>query len=139
MVGDIVQLVACLAQPGLPDAKHFATLLGATLQRSNEYPDWVFYQFDLPSGPFASGGLRLSRAGDAALLSLSPRDPPGLTEAELDTAAWGPRCDAEPLPRIPPEGADRLTYRLGRVTVSTLWTHSSRRLLNLMLEWSVPS
>ena len=136
MAGDTAaQVVARLAQPGPLDAERFASRLGTTLRRSDENPDWALYKFELPGGPFAGGVLRLSHAGDAALLSLSPRDPPGLTQAELDSTAWGPRRDAAPRPRISPEGADRLTYQLGGVTVSALWTHTSRRLLNLALEW----
>lgn len=140
MGGDSVnRLVARLAQPGPLDAERMASLLGTPLQPSDEDTDWAFYKFELPDGPFAGGVLRLSRAGDAALLSLAPRDPPGLTEADLDSTAWGPRRDAVPRPRLSPEGADRLTYQLGGVTVSTLWTHTSRRLLNLALEWPAPT
>ena len=139
MAGDAVnQVVARLAQPRHPDAAGFAALLGAPLQLSDENPYWTFYTFELPSGPFAGGVLRLSAAGDAALLSLSPRDPPGLTEAEVDTAAWGLRRDAVPQPRLAPEGGDLLTYHLGEVRLSVLWTNHSRRLLNLALEWEAP-
>jgi hypothetical protein len=134
--GDSVnELVARLAQPGPLAAARFAALLGTPLTPLDENPDWTFYSFTLPDGPFAGGVLRLSTDGDAALLSLSPRDPPGLTEADVDTAAWGPRRDAVPNPRLAPEGGDTLTYQLDGVTLSTLWTHTSRRLLNLALEW----
>jgi hypothetical protein len=140
MAGDTVgQVVARLARPGPLDGEHLAARLGVTLQPSEENPDWTFYTFELPDGPFANGVLRLSTEGDAALISLSPRDPPGLTEAEVDRAAWGPRRDATPKPRLSPEGADALTYQLGDVTLTTLWTHTSRRLLNLALEWPAPS
>jgi hypothetical protein len=131
-------LVARLAQPDPPDAGRMAALLGTTLERRHENPDWTFYSFALPAGPFAEGVLRLSAAGEAALLSLAPRDPPGLTEAEVDTTAWGKRRDAIPHPRLAPEGADLLKYQLDRVTLSALWTHTSRRLLSLTLEWPAP-
>jgi hypothetical protein len=127
-----------LAQPGPPDAAGFAALLGAPLQPSDENPDWTFYTFVLPDGPLAGGVLRLNAAGDGALLSLSPRDPPGVTEAEVDTSAWGLRVDAVPRPRLEPEGGDLLTYQLGEVKLSVLWTHVSRRLINLALEWPGP-
>ncbi len=139
MAGDTVtQMVARLVAPGALDAERFASQLGTMLVRSDENPDWVFYTFDLSDGPFGDGVLRLKRTGDGALLSLSPRDPPGLTETELDISAWGLRRDAVPLPRIAPEGADRLTYPLGGVTVAVLWTHTSRRMVNLALEWPAP-
>jgi hypothetical protein len=132
------ELVARLARPGPPDAERLAALLGVALTQADENPDWTFYTFALPNGPLAGGVLRVSTDGEAALLSLTPRDPPGLTEAELDSAAWGPRQDAWPNPRVAPEGADTLTYQVGGVTVSALWTHTSRRLLNLSLAWPAP-
>lgn len=118
-----------------PRAEYIAAVLDATLRPEGENPDWTFSTFELPRGPFAGGVLRVKAAGDAALLSLSPRDPPGLTEADLVTAAWGPRRDAVPMPRVSSEGADLLVYHLQDVIVSVLWTHTSRRLVNLSLEW----
>ncbi len=135
----VSQFVARLVQPGPLNAERFATQLGATLTRLDENPDWKFYTFVLPGGPFAGGVLRLSTDGAAALLCLSPRDPPGLTEAEVDQAAWGPPRSALPKPRIPPEGADLLAYQLEGVTLTTLWTHTSRRLVNVALEWPEPT
>lgn len=136
MTGDTAaQLIARLAHSGSPDAERLAALLGTTLRLSGENADWVFHSFELDTGPFVAGVLRLSAAGDAALLSLSPRDPPGLTEGDLDAKAWGPRRDAAPLPRLSAEGADRLTYRLDGVIMAVLLTHTSRSLLNLALEW----
>ncbi len=129
------QIVTRLAVAGPPGIDSFAALLATSLRPNAENADWTFYSFEWPDGPFAGGLLRVSSAGDAALLSLSPRDPPGLTEVDLDSAAWGPRRDAVPMPRVSPEGADLLSYRLHDVIVSTLWTHTLRRLVNLTLEW----
>jgi hypothetical protein len=128
------QLVARLAQPGPLDAERIATELGTTLSLLDTNPDWTFYTFALPRGPFAGGVLRLSTDSAAALLTLSPRDPPGLTEAEVEQAAWGPPRSAVTDPRLPPKGADLLTYQLAGLTLTTLWTQSSRRLINLALE-----
>lgn len=133
-----VRWVERLAEAGPPDAKRFATLLGVTLQPDGENPDWSFYRFEWPIGPWAGGLVRVNRSGDAALLSLSPRDPPGLTEADLDTTTWGMRHDAVPMPRISTEGADLFTHRLGGLVVAVLLTHTSRRLVNLTLEWPAP-
>ncbi len=132
------QLIVRLASETRPQTDRLAALLGATLRPFAENSNWTFYSFELRDGAFASGLLRLSHAGEAALLSLSPRDPPGLTEADLETAEWGMRRAARPMPRISPEGADQVIYPHGPVIVSALWTHTSRRLINLTLEWPMP-
>jgi hypothetical protein len=41
-----------------------------------------------------------------------------------------------PNPRIPPEGADSEVYEKNGVQVSAQWTHTSRRLRSLVLEWA---
>lgn len=133
------QLIVRLASETRPQTERLAALLGATLRPYAENPDWMFYSFELRDGAFANGLLRLSRTEDAALLSLSPRDPPGLTEADLDSEDWGVRRDARPMPRVSPEGADQLIYLLGPVIVSALWAHTSRRLVSLTLEWPLPN
>ncbi len=139
MIGDTAtDVVARLARSGPPDAERLAALLGTTLRLTDENADWAFYTFELAVGPFAAGILRMSEAGDAALVSLSPRDPPGLTEGDLVATTWGPRRDAVAEPRLSAEGADRLTYRHDGVIMTVVWTHASRRLLNLTLEWPAP-
>ena len=132
------QIVARLAQPGPLTLEEFAARLGAPLAPSVDNPSWAFYSFQLAGGPFAGGELRLNKAGTAALLSLEPRDPPGLTAAALDAAAWGPRLSLLPNPHIPPEGADTEIYGLNGVRVSAQWLHTSRRLRRLVLEWPLP-
>lgn len=132
------QIVDRLAQAGPPDLGRFAALLGAQLKPTDENPYWKFYTFELAEGPFARGELRLNAAGNAALLSLSPRDPPGLTERDVDSSAWGPMRSLVPNPRIPPEGADTEVFQKNGVQVSTQWTHNSRRLRALVLEWLLP-
>jgi hypothetical protein len=131
----VSQMVERLAQAGPPDRERFAAVLGAPLKLADENPSWQFYTFELASGPFAFGELRLSTAGQAALLNLAPRDPPGLTERDVPTAAWGPLRDLVPNPRIPPEGADTEVFQHDGVQVSAQWTHTTRRLLALVLEW----
>ena len=128
-------LVAQLAQPTRPDAARLAAVLGAVLTPSPDNPYWAFYTFTLGQGPFAGGELRLSKTGAGAWLLLNPRDPPGLGEAEVDRAGWGPLVSLLPNPRIPPEGADTEVYELGGVTISVEWLHTSRRLRSLALEW----
>jgi hypothetical protein len=129
------QIVDRLAQAGPLEPERFAALLGAPLKPADENPYWKFYTFELGEGPFARGELRLNTAGNAALLSLQPRDPPGLTAADIDRSAWGPRLSLVPNPRIPPEGADTEIFRKDGVQVSTQWWHNSRKLRSLVLEW----
>jgi len=129
------QMVDRLARAASLNAERFAALLGAPVTPSEDNPYWSFYTFKLPDGPFAGGELRVSKAGDAALLSLQPRDPPGLTAADIDRSAWGPRLSLVPNPRIPPEGADTEVYKKDGVKVSTQWWHNSRKLRSLVLEW----
>lgn len=133
------QIVDHLAQAGPLEAARFAALLGAPLKPADENPYWKFYSFELSAGPFARGELRLNTAGTAALLSLVPRDPPGLTVADMDRADWGPRLSLEPNPRIPPEGADTEIFVKDGVQVSAQWWHTSRKLRSLVLEWPAPS
>jgi hypothetical protein len=130
------QLVDRLAQPGPLELNRFAALLGASLAPAGDNPYWTFYTFALPEGPFARGELRLNRAASAALLILEPRDPPGVAEADLDTRAWGPVRNLLPNPRVPPEGVDTEEYAQDGVKVSAQWTHTSRRLASLVLEWA---
>src|SRR5262249_15220659 len=127
--------VARLAAPGALNAARFETLLGANLTPAPDNPAWSYYTFELPGGPFAGGELRLNKNKPAALLILNPRDPPGLRESQVDTAAWGPRVSFRPNPRIPPEGVDTNIYQVNGVTVSAQWQSASRQLYNLVLEW----
>jgi hypothetical protein len=132
-------LVARLTQPGPLEAARFETLLGANLTAAPDNPAWSFYTFELPGGPFAGGELRLNKNKPAALLILTPREPNSLTQAQLDTAAWGPRVSFRPNPHIPPEGADTYTYQVDGVNVSAQWHSASRRLRHLVLVWREPS
>ena len=130
------QWVERLVQAGLLEAGRFAALLGAPLQPGEDNPYWKFYTFALPEGVFAGGELRLSVAGDRALLILEPRDPPGLGLADVDRAAWGPRLGMLPNLRIPPEGIETEYFLQGGVEVATQWWRTSRRLRSLVLKWA---
>jgi hypothetical protein len=132
-------LVARLAQPGPLSVERFAAVLGAALQPAESNPAWSFYTFQLPQGPFAGGELRLNQSATGALLSLEPREPPGLGAADVDVSAWGPRLSVMPNPRIPPEGADTEVFALNGVRLSAQWWHTSGRLRRLVLEWAPPA
>jgi hypothetical protein len=132
-------IVDHLAQPGPLAAERFAALLGAPLQPADDNPYWKFYTFALAAGPIAHGELRVNTAGTAALLSLAPREPPGLTAADMDRDAWGPRRSLVPNPRLPPEGADTEIWVKEGVQISVQWWHTARTLRRLVLEWPAPA
>ena len=133
------QIVDRLAQAAPLTAERFAALLGAPLKPGEVNPFWKFYTFELAAGPFARGELRLNTAGDSALLSLWPQDPPGLTQAEVDRAALGPRTGMLPNPRIPPEGIETEYFQKGNLEVATQWWSTSRKLRSLVLKWPAPA
>jgi hypothetical protein len=133
------QLVERLVQVRPLAAERFAALLGAPLKAGDSNPFWQGYTFALAEGPFASGELRLDTDGSGALLMLKPRDPPGLGEADVDRAAFGPPLRIRPNPDIPPDGVITETYQKGQVQVALQWTSRTERLRGLVLEWPAPA
>jgi hypothetical protein len=117
----------------------FAELLGADIQQDDANPFWTFYTFQLADGPFGEGELRLNVAGDGALLVLDSREHPGLGEDDLNREALGPLQAVEPNPHIPPEGLDTESFEMNGVKVSVQWTHTTRKLTSVILEWTPPS
>ena len=132
------QVVDHLTEAGPLTPERFSQKLGVALTPGEVNPYWKFYTFELPAGPFARGELRVNTDGDAALLSLEPRDPPGLTAANVDRAALGPRTGMRPNPRIPPEGIETEYFQHGQVEVATQWWRTSRKLRSLILTWAPP-
>ena len=135
------QLLQRLAAAAPLSAERFSALLGAPLAPAETSPSWQGYTFTLPAGPFAGGELRLDNDGSGALLILDPRDPPGLDQAGLDRAAFGPRLAIQPSRDVAPEPLVTETYRLGEAQLALEWTARSRRLRGAILEWpaSTPS
>ena len=127
----IERLRAC--HPLSPD--RFSELLGADLKPRARNPYWKFFSFEFGNGAFVSGELRLSEGEDRALMNLKPRDPPGLTGADVDKTALGSRLGIAPNPHIPPEGADTEYFAREGVEVGLQWTHTSRRLRTVVLKW----
>jgi hypothetical protein len=132
-------LIEHLVKAEALDVGHFANLLGTEIQQTDSNPYWIFYEFVLAEGLFAEGELRLNAAGDGALLILESRDPPGLGEADLDRVALGPRQGMRPNPHVPPEGIETEFFEINGVAVSIQWTHISRKLTSVILEWTPPS
>lgn len=133
------QWVERLAQPGLLTAERFAALLGAPLTPAETNPFWQTLKFELASGPFATGEVRLKATGDGALLILEPRNPPGLARAEVDPAALGTRLGMAPNPRIPPAGVVTEYFQKGGVQAALEWTSDTDRLRSLVLKWPPPA
>jgi hypothetical protein len=136
---DVTTLVNTLAQGGLPDAAPLATSLGTTFKAGGANPYWTTYDFTLTNSPFARGGFRLSKDGQKALLNLENGSDSKLVADDLDLTAWGPVVGISPNPRIPPEGADAYIYKVGSVRVSVQYTHQTRKLLGVSLEWGTES
>jgi hypothetical protein len=129
------QLLKQLASGATPTVSGLEQALGVNLKPSKENPHWKFYQFELPGGPFKGGEFRLSAAGDRALLSLLPRDEPGLVETDFDLRQWGAARNLDINPQIPPEGTDAYIYDVQGARLSFQFTHVSRRLRSVTLEW----
>ena len=130
-VNEIISLLTDITRL---EAGEFASRLGAPLEQTDENPYWVFYDFK-PAEPFATGELRLGKPADRALLVLSLPEDSELKRADLDLSPWGQPRGLDPNPRIPPEGADAYLYEVNGVQVSFQFTHTSRRLRLVALEW----
>lgn len=129
------ELVKTIISDGLPTVAGLEKLLGATLTLTQENPFWKFYGFELAAGPFQHGELRLSLAGDRALLSLSPRAAAPLAEADFNLRQWGPAVNVDINPQIPPEGTDAYAYAVNGTQLSFQFTHVTRRLRTITVEW----
>lgn len=129
------ELVKTVISAGTPSVAGLETLLGTKLKATQENPHWKFYAFEMPAGPFQGGELRVSLAGDRALLSLSPRENAPLTEGDFDLRQWGPATNVDINPQIPPEGTDGYTYAVNGTRLSYQFTHVTRRLRTATVEW----
>lgn len=133
------ELVRQLAQTVVADLEQLEAVLGAKFQPTDRNEHWTFYEIELREGPFVKADYRVSRAGDRALLSLTPRDPVLLTEASLDLAPWGEVKNINVNPRIPPEGTDTLVFETNGVQLAFQFTHHTRNLRTLTLRWEAGS
>ena len=129
------ELVKTVISAGTPTVAGLEKQLGTQLKPTQENPYWKFYAFEFAAGPFQHGELRLSLAGDRALLSLSPRDSAPLTEADFNLRQWGPAVNVDINPQIPPEGTDAYTYMVNGTRLSFQFTHVTRRLRTIAAEW----
>jgi hypothetical protein len=138
-VETITQMVERLAQAEPLTAEHFAARLGAPLRVAEANPYWETMTFELASGPFARGEVRLKATGDAALLMLEPRRPPGLGRAAVDRAGLGTLLRIEPNPQIPPAGVVTEYFQKDEVQVAAEWASDTDRLRSLVLKWEPPA
>ena len=120
-----------------PDVAQLQGLLATTFKKADENPYWTFYTFELKDGAFAGGEFRQSKEGGKALLSLMAREDAPVAESDLDLKPWGEVRNINASPRIQPEGADAYVYSVDGVQVSFQFTHTSRRLRSVALEWGV--
>ncbi len=130
------QLVDKLVHGGVPPVVRLEEVLDTTLKPMEENnPQWHFYQFELKNGSFKGGEFRLSQDGTRALLTLTPREEHPLKEDDLDLRPWGEVRDIDINPRIPPEGTDAYIYDVGGVRLTFQFTHNSRGLRTIAMEW----
>lgn len=129
------QFVKSILNAGLPTLAGAEKLLGVALKPGQDNPHWKFYTFELAGGPFKGGELRLSVSGDRALLSLLPREEQPLKESDLDLTPWGQAVHLDINPQIPPEGTDAYRYEVSGARLSFQFTHVTRRLRTVTLEW----
>jgi hypothetical protein len=128
-------LVNEIVRAGL-DPAQLQKLLATTFEKSDENPYWTFHTFELKDGPFAGGEFRQGKEGGQGLLSLMARETAPVTESDLDLSPWGEVRNISLSPRIPPEGADAYVYDVEGVKLSFQFTHASRRLRSVALEWA---
>jgi hypothetical protein len=81
----------------------------------------------------------LKATGEAALLILEPRNPPGLGRADIDEAALGMPVGIEPNPDIPPAGVVTEYFQKNGTQVAAQWDSDTNRLRNLVLSWEPPA
>jgi hypothetical protein len=129
----VIDQLLALDQP-MVDA--LEELFSADLSVTDENPYWNIYEFEITEGPFASGDLRLSEQDDRAHLSLWPREGLDLTEDDLELTGWGQVVDIDVNPEIPPEGVDGLVYEVNGVQLAIQFTHNSRVLHSVALDWA---
>lgn len=131
----INQIIERLSECRPLSPERFAELLAVGMTPGAHNPYWMFFSFKLSDGAFVGGELRISAGGDRALMSLKPRDPPGLTASDVDKSTLGKRLGIVPNPHIPPEGADTESFAHEGVEIGLQWTHASRRLRSVVLKW----
>lgn len=135
MNAELVSQIISRAVGSVPDPARLQEMLATTLRQTGENPYWTFYEFELKNGPLAGGEFRQSKEAGRALLSLRAREESELKESDLDLDRWGEVVNIDVNPRIQPEGADAYSYSVEGVQVSFQFTHTSRRLRSIALEW----
>jgi len=121
----------------VPEKDGLETSLVTSLKQTKENPYWTFYDFELNDGDWAGGEFRRGKSEPKALLILRVKDGTVL-EADLNLRQRGLVKNMDINPRIPPEGTDTLIYDLNGVQVSYQFTHTSRKLRVVVLEWTPP-
>lgn len=131
------QTIDKLAVATVPEKDGLEASLGTTLKQTRENPYWTFYEFELSNDDWTTGEFRRGKDENKALLILWPKD--GVLEKDLNLKQRGLVKNMDINPRIPPEGADSLIYDVNGVKVSYQFTHTSRKLRVVALEWTPPA
>lgn len=130
----VKQTIEDMAQADPAALAQLETYLAAKLAQTDENPYWKFYEFSA-QGAFARGEYRLSKADQAAMLILSTAEDSHITLDELGLSEWGEVRQIAVNPRLPPEGTVTHVYTVNGVKVSLQFTHTTQRLLDVVLEW----
>ncbi len=128
-------IVETLTHISDPEVGAIGEALNASFALGTEGPYWDGFRAQLAEGPLSEAEFRVSKIGEGALLSLWAKDEPGVHEIDLNLSRWGELHNIEINPGIPPEGTDSYIYRMEGVQVSFQFTHQTRKLRSIAIEW----
>ncbi len=134
----INQLVEQLIHIDALEVSRIEDALDNKLIETEQNPESTFYEFDLKDSVFDRGEVRLAKSGDWALIILQPPDDAQIVEDDLDLDPWGEIDYLDINPDIPPEGMIAYTYESNGVLISFQFHEVSRKLSNVVVEWSEP-
>lgn len=132
----IVGLVRTLAQPEPPTIDALSLALGVMPEPRSENRFWRFYEAAPLAAPLWRADIRLTKAGDRALVVLEAQPGIALDPTSSDLSALGPVIDVAPNPDIPPEGTIAYGFRVDSVQVRVQITARSKTLRSVSLSWS---
>jgi hypothetical protein len=134
----INQLVEQLIHIDALEVSRIEDALDNKLIETEQNPESTFYEFDLKDSVFDRGEVRLAKSGDWALIILQPPDDAQIVEDDLNLDPWGEIDYLDINPDIPPEGMIAYTYESNGVLISFQFHEVSRKLSNVVVEWSEP-
>ncbi len=136
---EIVELIEKLLRPRSPAVEHVSDVLGAELELQRHGTTYDFYKGAASVAPFRQADFRLRRDGQAALLNLAVEPGARVPEDREALALFGPPCDLQVVPEVPPEGVAIQTFDFRGARVSLAFTTKSHLLHGVTLAWGDPS